>query len=163
MDTPLIRQHLVWFIISLQRTNLHNKYLFYSGWLGYTDEKMIQLCKKYQDKGFTAFKIKIGQDLKRDIERCRLMRKQIGYDQTLMVDSNQIFSVNEAIEWMIQLKDFKPLWIEEPTSPDVILGHAAIAKALKLVELYFAICFLKKIGNSKLMFQDSLLFRSTIT
>lgn len=92
---------------------------------------MIHLCKKYQEKGFTAFKIKIGQDLQRDIERCRLMRSQIGYDNILMVDSNQIFGVNEAIEWMKKLSEFKPLWIEEPTSPDDILGHAAIAKALK--------------------------------
>ena len=102
-----------------------------SGWLGYSNEKMIQLCKKYQEKGFTAFKIKIGKDLERDITRCQLMRNQIGFENTLMVDSNQIFDVDEAISWVSQLKDFRPLWIEEPTSPDDILGNAKIANALR--------------------------------
>jgi L-fuconate dehydratase len=101
------------------------------GWLGYTNEKMTELCKKYQEKGFTAFKIKIGQDVNRDIERCRLMRSLIGYENTFMLDSNQIFDVDQAIEWVKQLKEFKPLWIEEPTSPDDVLGHAKIAEALK--------------------------------
>lgn len=104
-----------------------------AGWLGYDDEKMIQLCKKYQDLGFTAFKIKIGQNLERDIARCQLMRDQIGYDNTFMIDSNQIFDVNEAIHWVSQLKQFRPLWIEEPTSPDDVLGNAKIAEALRKV------------------------------
>lgn len=81
--------------------------------------------------GFNAFKIKIGQNLERDIERCKIMRNLIGYENILMVDSNQIFDVPQAIDWLIALKDFKIFWIEEPTSPDDILGHAAIAKALK--------------------------------
>lgn len=92
---------------------------------------MIQLCQKYQDKGFTAFKIKIGQDLERDISRCRLMRQQIGSKNILMLDSNQIFEVDQAIEWVKQLKSFNPLWIEEPTSPDDVLGNAKIAAALR--------------------------------
>lgn len=107
------------------------------GWLGYTNEKMIALCKEYQAKGFNAFKIKIGQNLKRDIERCQLMREQIGYDNTFMIDANQIFDVDTAIYWVKELKDFKPLWIEEPTSPDDILGHAKIAEALKYVKDIF--------------------------
>lgn len=102
-----------------------------SGWLGYSNEKMIYLCKKYQEAGFTAFKIKIGQDLERDKARCKLMRDQIGYENLFMIDSNQIFDVDEAIFWVSELKEFKPLWIEEPTSPDDILGNAKIAKALK--------------------------------
>lgn len=113
---------------------MKNGYLAYTtapGWLGYSNEKMISLCDKYKDEGFTAFKIKIGVDLPRDIERCKLMRNEIGYESTLMLDSNQIFDVDQAIDWVKQLKDFKPLWIEEPTSPDDILGHAKIAKALR--------------------------------
>lgn len=90
-----------------------------------------ELCKVYQQKGFTAFKIKIGQDVNQDIERCRLMREQIGYENTLMMDSNQIFDVDQAIEWVLKLKEFKPLWIEEPTSPDDVLGNAKIAAALR--------------------------------
>lgn len=92
---------------------------------------MIALCKEYQAKGFDTFKIKIGQDLKRDIERCQLMRDQIGYENTFMIDANQIFDVDQAIEWVKALKSFKPLWIEEPTSPDDVLGHARIADALR--------------------------------
>lgn len=103
------------------------------GWLGYSNEKMIQLCKKYQERGFTAFKIKIGKDLERDKARCQLMRDQIGYENTFMIDSNQIFDVDEAISWVSQLKQFRPLWIEEPTSPDDVLGNAKIAEALRKV------------------------------
>lgn len=102
-----------------------------TGWINYSDEKMICLCQSYLEKGYTAFKIKIGQDFERDFARCQLMRKEIGYTNTLMFDSNQVFDVNEAIEWVSKLKEFKPLWIEEPTSPDDILGHAKIAEALK--------------------------------
>lgn len=113
---------------------MRNGYIAYTtacGWLGYDNEKMISLCDKYKEKGFTAFKIKIGVDLNRDIERCKLMRDEIGYESTFMLDSNQIFDVEQAIEWVKQLKKFSPLWIEEPTSPDDILGHARIAKALR--------------------------------
>jgi L-fuconate dehydratase len=107
--------------IELLKQNQHGKsarldnllkkgYLAYTtapGWLGYSDEKMISLCDKYKKKGFTAFKIKIGVDLNRDIERCRLMRDQIGFESTFMLDSNQIFDVDQAIEWVKQLKNFK--------------------------------------------------------
>lgn len=102
-----------------------------AGWLGYSKEKMTELCKIYMKKGFNAFKIKIGQNLQEDIERCKLMREIIGYENVLMVDSNQKFDVQEAIEWMTALKEFKILWIEEPTSPDDIFGHAAIAVELR--------------------------------
>ncbi|KAG5680383.1 hypothetical protein PVAND_009892 [Polypedilum vanderplanki] len=113
---------------------LKNGYRSYTtavGWLNYNDEKMIALCDKYLAKNFNAFKIKIGQDLKRDIERCRMMRKRIGEDKVLMVDSNQIFDVQEAIDWITALKDFNILWFEEPTSPDDVLGHKKIAEAIK--------------------------------
>lgn len=117
-------------VVDLKR-NGYPAYTTATGWLNYSDSKMIGLCKEYLERGFDAFKIKIGQDIDRDIARCRLMRDQIGYQKTLMLDSNQIFDVNEAIEWVSRLKEFKPLWIEEPTSPDDALGHAKIAKALK--------------------------------
>jgi L-fuconate dehydratase len=83
------------------------------------------------EKGYTAFKIKVGRNLNEDIERCRLLREEIGWDNKLMVDANQIWDVQEAIEWMKQLAEFKPWWIEEPTSPDDVLGHATIAAALR--------------------------------
>uniref|UniRef100_A0A336MJD8 Mitochondrial enolase superfamily member 1 n=1 Tax=Culicoides sonorensis TaxID=179676 RepID=A0A336MJD8_CULSO len=113
---------------------LKNGYPAYTtqvGWLGYSDEKIKQLCKDYLGKGYTAFKIKVGQNLENDIKRCQLVRDEIGYKNFLMVDANQVWDVKEAITWMENLAKFKPLWIEEPTSPDDILGHAMIAKALE--------------------------------
>ncbi|KAF2895709.1 hypothetical protein ILUMI_10489 [Ignelater luminosus] len=101
------------------------------GWMGYSQEVIIELCQKYLDMGFTAFKVKVGQNLKDDIKRLKTVRNVIGWDNKLMVDANQVWDVKQAIEWMKQLAEFKLLWIEEPTSPDDILGHAKIAKELK--------------------------------
>ncbi|KAI4472964.1 hypothetical protein M0802_016395 [Mischocyttarus mexicanus] len=108
------------------------------GWLGYSNEKVQELCKKFLDMGFTSFKAKVGNNIKDDINRCRLIRETIGYENKLMLDANQIWDVDEAIKWMKQLKEFKPVWIEEPTSPDDILGHAKIAKELKSVGIAVA-------------------------
>ncbi|XP_050304770.1 mitochondrial enolase superfamily member 1-like [Anthonomus grandis grandis] len=106
-------------------------YTTQAGWLGYSDEKIRELAQKYLDMGYTVFKVKVGKNLQDDIKRCELLRSIIGYDRTLMVDANQVWEVQEAIDWMKELAPFKPLWIEEPTSPDDVLGHAEIAKALK--------------------------------
>ncbi|CAB3371586.1 Hypothetical predicted protein [Cloeon dipterum] len=108
-------------------------YTTQAGWLGYSPEKVRQQCEDLMQKGFTAFKIKVGQDLQSDIERCKMVREIIGDDKILMVDANQRWEVQEAIDWMKPLAPFKPLWIEEPTSPDDILGHAQIAE----VKIYF--------------------------
>lgn len=108
------------------------------GWLGYSDEKVKELCKQFLDLGFTSFKAKVGQNIKDDIQRCRLIRETIGYENKLMLDANQVWDVEEAIEWMKQLKEFKPVWIEEPTSPDDILGHAKIADELKSIGIAVA-------------------------
>ncbi|CAH0555299.1 unnamed protein product [Brassicogethes aeneus] len=105
-------------------------YTTQAGWLGYSDEKIKMLAQKYLDLGFNAFKLKVGRNLKEDIKRLQLVRNIIGWDKTLMVDANQVWEVQEAIDWMKFLAPFKPLWIEEPTSPDDVLGHAQIAKAL---------------------------------
>lgn len=101
------------------------------GWLGYDDKTLRQLCKKYLELGFSAFKIKVGRDLKDDLRRSRIIREEIGNRNILMMDANQVWDVNEAIDWMGQLSHFKPLWIEEPTSPDDVLGHATIAREVR--------------------------------
>ncbi|KAL0850996.1 hypothetical protein ABMA28_006889 [Loxostege sticticalis] len=101
------------------------------GWMGYSDKMVKELCNKYLKLGFTHFKVKVGTSIEDDLRRCNLVREAIGDKNTLMVDANQAWSVNEAIEWMIKLAPLKPMWIEEPTSPDDVLGHAAISKALK--------------------------------
>ncbi|KAJ9615917.1 L-galactonate dehydratase [Cladophialophora chaetospira] len=102
-----------------------------AGWLGYSDEKMRNLMKDLLAAGHDKFKLKVGRDLEDDKRRCRIAREMMGEDKTLMVDANQVWGVSEAIEWMTQLAEFKPVFIEEPTSPDDILGHAAVRKALK--------------------------------
>ena len=102
-----------------------------AGWLGYSDEKIRALCEEAMAEGWNHFKIKVGQDLDDDRRRCRIVRETIGPDRHLMTDANQRWEVREAIQWMTQLAEFKPLWIEEPTSPDDILGHKAVADALR--------------------------------
>lgn len=101
------------------------------GWLGYSDEKIRGLIRQASYEGWTHFKMKVGRNLEDDLRRAALIREEIGWDRTLMMDANQVWDVPQAIEWMKALAKFKPLWIEEPTSPDDILGHAAIAEALR--------------------------------
>ncbi|KAF3428837.1 hypothetical protein E2986_06841 [Frieseomelitta varia] len=101
------------------------------GWLGYSNDKVKELCTKFLSLGFTSFKVKVGQNLTDDIRRCQLVRETIGYKNKLMLDANQIWNINESIEWMKKLAKFKPTWIEEPTSPDDVLGHLKIANELK--------------------------------
>lgn len=101
-----------------------------AGWLGYDDEKMRRLCRDAMAAGWQHFKLKVGANLEDDLRRLTLVREEIGPDRPLMVDANQVWDVEQAIEWMGHLAQFNPLWIEEPTSPDDILGHAAIARAV---------------------------------
>ena len=101
-----------------------------AGWMGYSDDYRRELCQKYLAAGFRHFKMKVGADLQDDIHRATLIREEIGDDCYLMMDANQVWDVPQAIENMRELARFNPLWIEEPTSPDDVLGHAAIAKAI---------------------------------
>lgn len=100
------------------------------GWLGYTDEKIKQLCQDALKDGFKSFKVKVGRNLADDKRRLQVVRSTIGDKCKLMVDANQYWDVKEAIYWMEELSGFGIHWIEEPTSPDDILGHATISKAL---------------------------------
>ncbi len=102
-----------------------------AGWLGYSDEKLRQLCQDSLSQGWSHFKVKVGQSVEDDVRRLRVIREEIGWERKLMLDANQVWDVDEAIDYMQQLAEFKPWWIEEPTSPDDVLGHAAIAKAVK--------------------------------
>lgn len=101
-----------------------------TGWLGYSDEKIRALCRAALAEGWRHFKIKVGRDLQDDIRRCALVREEIGPDNYLMVDANQVWDVPTAIEWIKQLAPYNLWWMEEPTSPDDVLGHAAIARAI---------------------------------
>ena len=101
-----------------------------TGWLGYEDDKIRDLCSRAIDEGWSHIKIKVGADLEDDIRRSSIIREMIGSERQLMLDANQVWDVGEAIENMKHLAEFSPLWIEEPTSPDDVLGHAAIARAV---------------------------------
>jgi len=101
-----------------------------AGWLGYSDDKLRRLCQEAVDSGYRHIKLKVGANLDDDIRRLGIAREVIGWDANLMIDANQVWDVPEAIEWVRALSQFKPLWIEEPTSPDDVLGHAAIRKAV---------------------------------
>ncbi len=101
-----------------------------AGWLGYSDDKLRSLCKQYMQQGWSRFKMKVGVDVDDDVRRAAILREQIGPDGTLMVDANQAWDVPQAIGHMRHLAPFNPLWIEEPTCADDVLGHAAIAQAV---------------------------------
>ena len=101
-----------------------------AGWLGYSDDKVRRLVRQGLAEGWSHFKMKVGRDLDDDVRRAGIIREEIGDERTLMMDANQIWDVDQAIDWMKPLAQFNPWWIEEPTSPDDVLGHAKIAKAV---------------------------------
>ncbi|MBB4980945.1 L-fuconate dehydratase [Streptomyces nymphaeiformis] len=105
------------------------------GWLGYSDDKLTRLARQAVADGFTQIKLKVGADLDDDIRRLRTARAAVGAGIRIAIDANQRWNVNEAIDWTGALAEFDPYWIEEPTSPDDILGHATIRKAVTPVKV----------------------------
>ena len=105
------------------------------GWLGYTDDKLVRLAREAADDGFTQIKLKVGADPAADERRLRLARTVVGPDVRIALDANQAWGVNEAIGWLGPLARYDPYWIEEPTSPDDVLGHAAIRKAVAPIKV----------------------------
>ncbi|MEV3914982.1 L-fuconate dehydratase [Streptomyces canus] len=105
------------------------------GWLGYTDEKLTRLAQRAVADGFRQIKLKVGADLDDDIRRFRAARAAVGPDIRIAMDANQRWNVDEAITWTTALAEFDPYWIEEPTSPDDVLGHATIRKAVAPVQV----------------------------
>jgi L-fuconate dehydratase len=101
-----------------------------AGWLGYPDEKIRRLSREAVAEGWGHVKIKVGRDVEDDARRAGIIREEIGSDRKLMMDANQVWEVPEAIANMERLAEFDPWWIEEPTSPDDVLGHARIARAV---------------------------------
>jgi L-fuconate dehydratase len=100
------------------------------GWLGYDDEKLARLCREAVDEGFGQIKLKVGGDLEDDVRRLRIARDVVGPDVRIAVDANQRWDVADAIAWVKELAPFDLAWVEEPTSPDDVLGHAAIARGI---------------------------------
>jgi L-fuconate dehydratase len=100
------------------------------GWLGYSDEKLVRLARAAVADGYPQIKLKVGGDRADDVRRMALARAAVGDDIRIAVDANQRWDVAEAIDWMSALAPYRPWWIEEPTSPDDVLGHAAIRRGL---------------------------------
>lgn len=101
-----------------------------AGWLGYSDEVIRERCRRAVEGGWTHIKLKVGRDLEDDMRRCRIARETIGPQRKLMLDANQIWSIDDAIANVRILAQFDPWWIEEPTHPDDLLGHMKIAQAI---------------------------------
>lgn len=110
--------------------NGYPAYTTSAGWLGYSDEKMRELCRTAIAEGWSHFKMKVGGNQQDDMRRASILREEIGNDRHLMMDANQVWGVEETITKMKELAVFNPWWIEEPTSPDDVLGHARIAREL---------------------------------
>jgi L-fuconate dehydratase len=106
-----------------------------AGWLGYSDDKIRVLMREALAEGWTHFKMKVGANIEDDMRRAAIIREEIGPDRYLMMDANQVWGVEEAIANMSRLSAYDPWWIEEPTSPDDILGHARIAKEIAPVSV----------------------------
>ncbi|MGI5379833.1 L-fuconate dehydratase [Streptomyces sp. CA-251387] len=106
-----------------------------AGWLGYDDEKLTRLAAQAVADGFRQIKLKVGADLEDDVRRCRVARSVVGPDVRMAIDANQRWDVAEAIRWTKALAEFDPYWIEEPTSPDDVLGHAAVREAVAPVKV----------------------------
>ncbi|WP_353474928.1 L-fuconate dehydratase [Salipiger sp. H15] len=106
-----------------------------AGWLGYPDDKLRRLCREAGAQGFTHVKMKVGRDLEDDIRRLTIFREELGPEVTLMIDANQVWEVGRAIDWVKRLAFARPWFIEEPTSPDDILGHKAIREAIAPVRV----------------------------
>jgi L-fuconate dehydratase len=119
----------------LMRREGYPAYTTSVGWYGYDDERVRALVREGVAQGWTHFKIKVGRDLDHDRRRVALVREEIGPDRTLMLDANQVWDVPEAIAYTNALATYRPLWMEEPTSPDDVLGYAAIAQQVAPVRL----------------------------
>ena len=115
--------------------NGYPAYTTSAGWMGYSEEKIRRLSRLAKEEGWTHLKMKVGGDIHEDVRRAQIIREEIGDDMVLMMDANQKWDVDEAIENMKHLARFNPWWIEEPTSPDDILGHLAIAKAVAPIKV----------------------------
>ena len=113
----------------------HPAYTTSAGWLGYPDEQIERLAAAAAADGWRAIKMKVGADLKDDLRRCRLLREVLGKDALLMADANQVWEVEQAIEWIGQLAPYDLHWIEEPLSPDDILGHARVRREVAPVKI----------------------------
>lgn len=116
--------------LAAARAEGYPAYLTSAGWLGYPEAQVRELCRQHRAEGWRSFKTKVGVDVASDVRRCEVMREELGDGVQLMADANQVWDVPQAVEWIGHLRPFGLRWIEEPTHPDDVLGHAAIRRAV---------------------------------
>ena len=121
--------------IDYLQQNGYPSYTTSAGWLGYSDEKLANRCQEALREGFKHIKLKVGENLEDDIRRCSIARDVIGDDIKLMVDANQVWEVEQAIEWINHLAPVNPWFIEEPTSPDDVMGHKKIKNGIGNIQV----------------------------
>jgi L-fuconate dehydratase len=138
--------------IATLRADGYSCYTTSAGWLGYSNEKLARLATEAVRLGFNHIKMKVGRDLDDDVRRLEIVREIMGPDRYLMIDANQVWEVDQAIEWINALKRFNPFFIEEPTSPDDVEGHRKIREAVAPV----------KVATGE-MCQNRILFKQFIT
>jgi len=106
-----------------------------AGWLGYPDDKLRRLCREAKASGFTHTKFKVGRDLQDDIRRLTIAREELGDDMHIMIDANQVWEVEQAVDWVKELSFANPFFIEEPTSPDDVMGHKFIKEHIDPIKV----------------------------
>ena len=127
-----------------------------AGWLGYSDNKLRGLCREAVDAGWTHLKLKVGRDLEDDVRRLRTVREVVGDKITLMVDANQVWEPSEAVEWMKSLAEFDLWFLEEPTSPDDILGHRQVREGIHPVKVATGECCQNRIIFKQFLQADAI-------
>ena len=128
------------------------------GWLGYDDAKLGRLCREAVAEGFGQIKLKVGADLDADIRRMSLAREAVGPDVRIAIDANQRWDVDQAVAWVEALAGFEPWWVEEPTSPDDVLGHAAIARRIAPIRVATGEHVANRVVFKQLLQADALSF-----
>jgi L-fuconate dehydratase len=121
--------------LAILEGNGYPAYTTSAGWFGFSDEKIRRLCQEGLAEGWTHFKLKVGGTEADDLRRGHIVREEIGWENRMMVDANQKWGVEEAIQRTRELAELQPWWMEEPTSPDDILGHARIRAAVAPVRI----------------------------
>ncbi|MBB21352.1 MAG: fuconate dehydratase [Roseibacillus sp.] len=127
-----------------------------AGWLGYSDDKLRSLCREAVEAGWTHLKLKVGRDLEDDVRRLKTVREVVGNNITLMVDANQVWEPSEAVEWMKSLADFDLWFLEEPTSPDDILGHRQVREGIHPIKVATGECCQNRIIFKQFLQADAI-------
>jgi L-fuconate dehydratase len=142
--------------IKTLKTEGYPCYTTSAGWLGYPDDKMRLLCREAREAGFTHAKFKVGHDLADDIRRLTIAREEMGSEANLMIDANQVWEVDQAISWVKELAFAKPIFIEEPISPDDVFGHKKIRDAVAPIKVATGEMCQNRILFKQFIMQDAL-------